>query len=1073
MTDKILGNAQFDEARQSQLPMVELLVNMGYQYISASEVVRQRGGDTGNFILKEIASEALMRINGYEYNGEVFKFSEKDVWDSVNELESIQFEGLIDTSRNIYNTIMPTSGGRTIKVTHDGKSQSKNFRFIDFKNPENNTYHVTVEYVATGKENIRPDIVCFVNGIPFAVIENKKSGTGVEKAIEQMIRNQGVEKCPRFFAFPQLLVGTNSKEFRYGTTGTPEKFYVTWKEKEMSEEEVDAKVQSLIAKEIDGDTYKQILVDLNGATYGHKQVTKRLTTEQDKGTVSMFEPSRLLDLTKNYIIYDAGVKKIMRYQQFFAIHKMLERVEEVVDGPTGERREGGLVWHTQGSGKSLTMVMFVKALIEDPNIINPRIIIVTDRKDLDKQIAKTFKDCGLKKGVETARSGQHLLDLVKEKNLNVVTTLVHKFVSASRKRADFIDDSKDIFVLVDEAHRTQSGDANLEMNRILPNACYIGFTGTPLLSKDKESWRKFGGYIDKYTIDDALADGVVLPLIYEGRYVDMVENKKQLDRRWEALTADLPPEKQRDLQKLVKTQIIKDNPARITDITDDVEKHYVDNFQGTGLKAQVVAPSKYSAVMMQKLFKESGKVNTALVISDENGIINEEDDHRKEVVDYLNTVKASYASLESYEKDIIDSFKYNDDGVEIIIVVDKLLTGFDAPRNTVLYLAKDLKDHNLLQAIARVNRLYENKNNPTKQKTSGYIVDYSENAKNLDTAMKLFGNFDDADVEGTLIDVNEKIQELEASYAAVHDFFNDVKEKDDDEAYLRFLAGDNDEDGEQKRKIFYERLNKFLRELDECMVLQDFVHEFKHLDVYRLEVKKLLELRKTAANRFAEEFDIGYYKRSLIKILDRYVDAQGVELLTKQINITDTKALEEAVESMGSTVSKAEAIAAQTKRTITDRMATDPEFYLRFSDKVSEILKKMREGKLEDIQALRELKEANEAVVNKTDESVPAEVIAVPGADVFYRNLLPVLTTSGTSAEQQITIALAVFELLKKEAIVDWYRNAEVKRVMRNKLDDYLYDVVKGHMNATLTNEQIQTIVDQIINLAEVNHELF
>lgn len=1070
MTEKILGNAQFDEARQSQLPMVELLVNMGYEYMPASEVLRQRGEDTGNFILKEVASEALMRINGYEYNGEALKFSQKDVWDSVEALESIQFEGLIDTSRNVYNTIMPTSGGRTIKVTHDGKSQSKNFRFIDFKNPENNSYHVTVEYQATGKENIRPDIVCFVNGIPFAVIENKKSGTPVEKAVEQMIRNQGVEKCPRFFAFPQLLVGTNSKEFRYGTTGTPEKFYVTWKEKEMSESEVDEKVQSLLAKEIDIDTYEQILVDLNGATYGHKQVTKRLTTEQDKGVVSMFEPSRLLDLTKNYIIYDAGVKKIMRYQQFFAIHKMLERVENVVEGPTGERREGGLVWHTQGSGKSLTMVMFVKALIENPNIVNPRVIIVTDRKDLDKQIAKTFKDCGLKKGVKKTRTGKELVKLIESKDLNVVTTLVQKFNSIKGK---LVDDDKNIFVLVDEAHRTQGGDANLEMNKTLPNACYIGFTGTPLLKNRKESWRKFGGYIDKYTIDDALADGVVLPLIYEGRYVDMIENKKQLDRRWEALTADLPPEKQKDLQKLVKTQIIKDNPARITDITDDIEKHYLDNFQGTGLKAQVVAPSKYSAVMMQKLFKESGKLNTALVISDENGIINEEDEHRKEVVDYLNTVKASYASLESYEKDVIDSFKYNDDGVELIIVVDKLLTGFDAPRNTVLYLAKDLKDHNLLQAIARVNRLYENKNNPTKQKTSGYIVDYSENAKNLDTAMKLFGNFDDEDVEGTLIDVNEKIEELEASYSAVHDFFNDVKEKDDDEAYLRFLAGDNDEDGEQKRKIFYERLNKFLRNLDECMVLQDFVHEFKYLDVYRKEVKKLLELRKTAANRFAEEFDIGYYKRSLIKILDRYVDAQGVELLTKQINITDTKALEEAVESMGSTASKAEAIAAQTKRTISDRIATDPEFYKRFSDKVSEILKKMREGKLEDIQALKELKEANEAVINKKDESVPGEVTAVAGADVFYRNLVPMLTSSGTSEGQQITIALAVFDLLKKEAIVDWYRNAEVKRVMRNKLDDYLYDVVKGDMDVELTNEQIQTIVDQIINLAEVNHELF
>lgn len=1070
MTEKILGNAQFDEARQSQLTLVELLVNMGYEYVSSTEVMRQRGEDAGKFLLKEYAAEALQRINGYEYNGRAFKFSEKDVWDSVGELENIAFEGLVDTSRKVYNMIMPTSGGKTIKVTHEGKTTSQNFRYIDFKNPENNSYQVTVEYVATGKDTIRPDVVCFVNGIPFAVVENKKSGVSVEEAVNQMIRNQGVEKCPRFFAFPQLLVATNSKEFRYGTTNTPEKFFVNWKEKEMSDDETESKVQGLISKKIEDGVYKNLCKDLNGATLGHTQVLKRLTTEQDKGVVAMFEPARLLDLTKNYIIYDAGIKKVMRYQQYFAIHKMLERVETVVDGKFGERREGGLVWHTQGSGKSLTMVMFVKALIEDPNITNPRVIIVTDRKDLDKQIAKTFKDCGLKKGVIQAKSGQHLLDLVKGKELNVVTTLVHKFASASKKKANFVDDDKNLFVLVDEAHRTQSGDANLEMNRILPNACYIGFTGTPLLSKDKESWRKFGGYIDKYTIDDALADGVVLPLIYEGRYVDLVENKEQIDKRVEELLENEDASKRREIQQIIKTSVIENNPERIKDITTDIEKHYFEYFQGTGLKAQVVAPSKYAAVLMRRQFESSGKINTALIVSDENGIVNAEDEHRKEVIEYLNDIKAKHSSLDSYEKEAIDSFKHTEEGVEIIIVVDKLLTGFDAPRNTVLYLAKSLREHNLLQAIARVNRLFENQEKP---KTSGYIVDYSENAKNLKTAMQLFGTFDEEDVEGTLIDVHEKIAQLEASYSAVHDFFNDVKDKNDDEAYLRFLGGDDSEDGEQKRQIFTEYLNDFLRNLDECLVLQDFVHEFKHMDTYRKEVKKLVELRKSANIQFAERVDFGFYRRALTKILDRYVDAQGVELLTKQINITDRKELEEAVGSLGSDKSKAEAIAALTEKTISDKMQSDPEFYQRFSDKVSDILKKMREGKMADIEALKNLKEINESVLTKQDDTIPKEIELVDGADVFFRNLSPVFTTKGTSSEQQIIITLAIFELLKKEAIVDWHKNAEVKRVMKNKIDDYLYDVVKSEMDIELSNDDSHSLVEDVMLLAEHNYELF
>ncbi|HAI74108.1 MAG TPA: restriction endonuclease subunit R, partial [Candidatus Moranbacteria bacterium] len=317
-------NLNFDEARQSQLPFIELLSNMGYKYISAEEALKQRRGDTSNFILSDIAAKKLMEINSYEIDGAEYDFSEKDVRDAIDELENIQYEGLIDTAQKIYNIIMPTSGGKTIKVSHGGKSVSKNFRFIDFKHPENNEFHVTAEFEATGKQNIRPDIVCFVNGIPFAVIENKKSSVATSEAIGQLNKYQSPEHCPRLFAFTQLLVGTNNKELQYGTTGTPNKFYAVWKEKESTKEEMDARVKGLIGKQIPAETYKQVLADLNGATDGHKQKTDRLPTEQDQGVVSLFEPTRLLDLTKNYMLFDAGVKKLSRYQQYFAIHKMLK-----------------------------------------------------------------------------------------------------------------------------------------------------------------------------------------------------------------------------------------------------------------------------------------------------------------------------------------------------------------------------------------------------------------------------------------------------------------------------------------------------------------------------------------------------------------------------------------------------------------------------------------------------------------------------------------------------------------------------------------------------------------------------
>ena len=660
-----------------------------------------------------------------------------------------------------------------------------------------------------------------------------------------------------------------------------------------------------------------------------------------------------MDLSKNFVLYDGGVKKVMRYQQIFAIKRSLERIRNIEDSSTGQRREGGILWQTQGSGKSLTMVMFVKALIEDPEITNPRIFIVTDRKDLDRQIKETFENSGLKKAIKKAKSGRNLLELIKDKTPDVVTTLVFKFDAAKDLRAGFVDDDKDIFVLIDEVHRSQRGEANMEMNRVIPNACYIGFTGTPLLKKQK-SEIQFGRFIDRYTIDDALNDEIVLPLIYEGRYVDLRQDRKEIDRQIDRLTADLSRDELKDLQTQIETKSMQETPARIVEIGYDINKHFTKYFKGSGLKAQIVAPSKYAATLFQRYFENQTDLRTALVISDENEIKNYQDSHKKEVEEYLRTIKDKYQSLESYEKGVIESFKNNEEGVEILIVVDKLLTGFDAPRNTVLYLSKELRDHNLLQAIARVNRLFDN---PTLPKTAGYIIDYSENAKNLETAMQLFGNYDDDDVKRTLIDVQEKKDELESAYAKLHDSFNGVKV--DDEAYLEHLTD------EPTRKEFYEDLNNFVRVFNECIVLRDFVNTFDDLDTYKMDLKKYSNLRKTASLRFSDALDFKKYKQALINILDENIKAEEAELLTRQISITDKDAFEEAIGELGSDKSKAEAIASQTKKEISERMKKDPEFYQKFSQKVDALLQAMREKKLADIEALKQAKGMSEKVLNK------------------------------------------------------------------------------------------------------------
>lgn len=1060
----MLENVNFDEARQSQLPLVELLINMGYTYISREEALAQRGGDTSNFLLHNIARRSLMNINEYERDGQNVKFSEVDVATVVDELESTRVEGLIDTSKDIFHAIMPKTGGKTIEVFADGQRESKSFRYIDFSDGgKNNQYHVTVEYKVTGRETIRCDVVCFVNGIPMVIIENKKSSVGYEKGISQLIRYQRPEYAQKLFIYPQLLIATDSSNWQYGTTGTPAKFYASWREKEQSEAELHESIRALIARHIDQPLYTQILRDLNGSTHNIQQMLQRQIKPQDIGTYAMLRPDRLLDIAKNFVFYDGVQKKVARYQQYFAIHKMLGRIHQIEHSDTGtEKRRGGIIWHTQGSGKSLTMVMFVRALIEDPTIINPRVIIVTDRKDLDRQIKTTFHNAGLKKKVKQATSGEDLLKMVRDQDSAVITTLVHKFKSAGNKRADFVDDDKNIFVLIDEAHRTQGGEANLEMLLTIPNACYIAFTGTPLL-KDEKTRNKFGEFIDQYTIDDALRDGIVLPLIYEGRYVPLYDDSVQIDRRWDRVSEDLSAKQRYIAEKRANKKAIAENPDRIREICHDVQKHYGDRFQGTGLKAQLVAPSKYAALIMQKFFESEGKIQTALVISDENGEIAEDDENRQEIATYTREMKAKYQSLQKYEESVIEDFVTNPDGTEIIIVVDKLLTGFDAPRNTVLYLARELKDHNLLQAIARVNRLFDNPN-PIEAKTSGFIIDYSENAANIDTAMQLFGSYDPNDVKSALIDVDQKIEELQQKYAQLCDVFNGVPR--DDQALIDHLRD------KATRTVFDEKVNEFVKVFGECLSLQSFAEKFdtSKIDLYKSEAKKFHNLKRSAALQYGDHVDLHRYELELVKILDQNIKAGAAEILTDEIEITDRDALNKAIEDLGSDASKAEAIAAQTERRIDQRREQDEVLYSKFSQRIKEILEAMREKKMADVEALKQLRLIDDEVEQKKDSNLPESMQTRTGADILYRNLKLDLTLDAETYEM---IILELTAIVHRMATVDWWRNFEAKRQMRRQMDDYLYDIVKIQQGISLTNDQIDKIIEATMTLAENNHTTF
>ena len=1049
----------FDEASSSQIPALLELVNLGYKYLSRSEVSAMRES-ASQYVLREIAFSALRDINASN-------ISDKSIRDAIFDAEQIDIgEGVFKASQDLYSLLL---AGRAVSELADGRRVSPQMKFIDFREPLNNKFHVCAEFELSEGHDRRPDIVVFVNGFPFAVIENKRESVKIGDAVTQMCRNQGHGQTPKFFLFPQILIAANVRKLQYGTMLTPERFYAQWKEKDADAERFMAVVTAVINKPVDSEVVGKIAYDLLRSSYS--QVSDRTVTEQDMGLFSLLDPERLLDLVRNFIIYDGGVKKIARYPQYFAVKKALARLKTFNE--YGSRR-GGLIWHTQGSGKSLTMVMLVKCLIDDEDIVLPRVLIVTDRRTLDKQISRTFAACNIKKDVKRVSSARELLRLIKEKDQRVITSLIHKFESFSSV-TDYVDEDPNVFILIDEAHRTQAGKANNALNNILPRACQIAFTGTPLMKKERSSAAKFGGIIDAYTISEAESDEVVLPLVYQPRFVEQKVQQKLLDRFYERITQNLTEEQKKDLRKKFNSsQIILETSQRIETIALDILDHY-SQFINTGLKAQIVAPSKYAAVMFMRAFELQNELSVAVIISESAD--KEEDDklpeHKRVVTDWLREEKHKYgSSLENREKQLIEEFEENPDGVRILIVVDKLLTGFDAPRNTFLYLARQLKDHNLLQAIARVNRLFDG--DPQHEaKVNGFIIDYSMNAKNLYDAMELFSNYDPGDVERALLNTDEKIRQLEHIYQELHFIFNTVRNKQDNEEYIRIL-----EDDVEKRIDFYELVNRFIRQFSACSMLHDFSRKFdaKKLARYQKDLKKFIELKKIQKVKNAEEVDFSKYEDQIRRILNKYVSAEYVIELSKPICLAETNAFNQYIynaEHGLSDKSKAEAIAAQTQRTINENYNRDPEFYKRFSDKIKELIKQLKISKEEDIKALLDTaKEYQWQVKDYKDSDIPDSIKEERKYHPFYRNLAERMKNHSATPEQLCEISRSLFDFVDRSKIVDWDRNIEVERRVRMEMEDYLFDVVKGDFAIPLSVEELDEIITQVWNLAVENREL-
>jgi len=1061
---------RFDEKYLSQIPALQVLVNLGYRYLTPAEVLAARGGRTGNVLLEEILREQLKKLNRIQHKGGSYRFSEENLQSAIQRLKNVKYDGLLKTNEAVYDLL---TLGVALEQSIEGDLKSFTLNYVDWRNPANNVYHVAAEFAVErtrSVETCRPDVVLFVNGIPFAVIECKSPKVEVAQAISQMIRNQRDEYIPRLFTYAQMVLAVNKNEARYATTGTPAKFWSKWKE-----DVADAELAPLLERPLP-ESVKASLFDLTFAGLGVREekapyLVVRQATEQDRALYALCRPERLLEMAWAFTVFDGGVRKIARYQQVFAIREVLTRVKQTDD--SGKRR-GGIVWHTQGSGKSLTMVMLARALALEPAIRNQRIVLVTDRVDLDKQLGNTFAACGL--SPDRAESGRHLVELVSDGKAHIVTTLVHKFDKALAYKK-LSDASPDIFVLVDETQRTQLGGYSARMRQMFPNACYIGFTGTPLLTREKSDVAKFGGVIHTYAIDQAVADGAIVPLLYEGRMVELEQNQSAIDIWFERHTQGLTDQQKADLKKkYARAEMLNKAEQVIYMRAFDISEHYRQNWQGTGFKAQLVAPNKAAALRYKAFLDELGAVSSEVIISppDEREGFDEIDaeESTDAIVAFWQRMMKRYGSEEDYNKQIVNAFKFGDEP-EILIVVDKLLTGFDAPRNTVLYLTRRLKDHSLLQAIARVNRLYED-DSGSKAKDFGYVIDYVGVLGELDQALTTYSaleGFEAADLEGALTSIHEETKALPQRHAELWDLFKTVKNRQDEEDFEQLLAD------EKLRADFYGRLSAYAKTLAIALSSERFVTEIpeQKLRAYKNDLKRFINLKAAVKLRYAESVDYRDFEPRIQKLLDTHISASEVVQLNAPVNIFDEAAFQKVVEEQGAGSeknlgAKADMIAHATKRAINERLEQDPAFYEKFSKLIQQAIDDYRAKRLSDLEYLQRVTEIKDAVVSRKGEDLPPALNGDADAAAVYGLLRPFVANHLSDNEQAqntaAEAAMTVWDIFRRNRKVGYWDDLDAQRQTMNEIDDYLYDEVKGVRGIALSTEEMDEIIEKAMQLA-------
>lgn len=974
----------WDEISQSEEPASLFLQRLGWTYV-APEVLEHERASLREVLLVPRLEQAIRRLNPW--------ISDENVTRVVRSISTVQATSLMEANQAIHT--MLTYGVSVVQDTGDRLGmKSRTVHLFDFArpdDPERNEFVFTRQYHVHNVKNhtIIPDMVLFVNGIPLAVIECKspKLTSPMDEAIKQMTRYQELDDqyeylgAPKLFETVQVVSGICGVRAKYATVGTPKAFWGEWK--------VPYPITLDELQSQEGDVNPQTIL-----LYG------------------LFRKDTFLDLIRNFIVFevDGGrtIKKLARYQQYIAVNKAIHRI---LNNDRTER--GGVVWHTQGSGKSLTMLYMALKLKRIESLENPTLVIVTDRIDLDRQITGTFIACGFP-NPERARRIDHLKNLLRTYAGKTILTTVQKFSRIN----ETLTEADNVFVMVDEAHRTQYKSLAARMRLALQNACFLGFTGTPIDKKDRSTFETFGPYIHTYTIEQAVQDGATVPIYYESRLPETSIVGETIDEVFNRVFKEYSEDEREEIKKRFATEeAIACSPNRIKRICLDLVDHYEKYIYPNKFKAQIVAVNREAAVCYKETLDALQAPDTALIMS-----ITHNDPKR---------YRDATVPRDEQKKVIEDQFKKKDDPLSILIVCDMLLTGFDAPVEQVMYLDSPLKEHTLLQAIARVNRKSD------EIKTYGLVVDYWGVSENLQDALKVFNP---EDIAGALKPKHDELPRLEARHQTALRFFHG-KKREDMEAILQIL------EPEDVRAEFDLAFKRFGRSLD--MVLPDPAG-LRFTD----DLRWLAEVRAAARNRFRDDtLDLSGCGEKVRQLIENYIQSSAIEKLIEPVSIFSQK-FDEAVERLSTPEAKASEMEHAIRHEISIKLEENPVFYQSLKKRLEDLIEARKQARIDAVEQLKLLSTIRD---DMKGVHCKAESMGMSEEQFAFFTLFQSDQSENDSLRD---LSGAIIDTLKPLAVIDWQNKDDVQREMRRQ--------VKRLLRVAHLSENLEENTNRVIDLARV-----